>query len=306
MEKCPICSDKKIKLKHKIDNFKYYLCAKCKTLILGNNSYSSKKLKMYYKEDFEYTAAIANEKRIKKQANKILKKLKSINPNGKTLLDIGSGFGFFLEEAKKFKLKTLGIEPSLKLAKLAKNKNLKIVNQTFEEYFSKNPDKKFDYITIIHVLEHIKNPRKWLKMAFSLLNKNGVIYIETPNLDSHLYRAEKDRYTFLTPPDHLWIFSSNSLTNLIKNISSLKVIKISTYSYPEHLIGIIKTIFKNKNNYLKKNINPNNRKPNKNKGKSITKKIKYVVFDRILAPLFTPILNINQYGSILGLYIKKK
>jgi hypothetical protein len=57
MEKCPICSDKKIKLKHKIDNFKYYLCAKCKTLILGNNSYSSKKLKMYYKEDFEYTAA---------------------------------------------------------------------------------------------------------------------------------------------------------------------------------------------------------------------------------------------------------
>jgi len=331
---------------------------------------SFKNLKNYYQNEFDYQAALANEKRLKDQGRKILINLRALNPKGKSLLDIGSGFGFFLEEAKSAGLTAIGIEPSLKLAAATKQKKLAVVNQTFEAYFHQRSNKKFDYITMINVLEHISDPFNWLRMASSLLNKNGILYLETPNLNSFLYRAEKDGYTFLTPPDHRWIFSLTALVNLVRNISSLKVVKVSTYSYPEHLVGIVRKIIRNMSNHtnpqtfchptprtkgskslfchpelvsgshfrmlksslvslfqqMKNNkidirklkcIGYNHLDTEKingvfsqtvNKGvdnkPNLSKKLKYLLFDKIIAPFITPILNLNNNGSILSLYLQ--
>jgi len=34
--------------------------------------------------------------------------------------------------------------------------------------------------------------------------------------------------------------------------------------------------------------------------------MRFLLFDKLLAPFFTPLLNLGGYGSILELYIKKK
>lgn len=41
--------------------------------------------------------------------------------------------------------------------------------------------KKFDVITMIHVIEHLKNPVNFLKKITNNLKKNGYIIIETPD-----------------------------------------------------------------------------------------------------------------------------
>jgi len=299
MSYCKICLHLTIKFFYQIKNFEYFLCQNCQTLFLFPSP-TEKKINNYYQKKFQYEAGLIEEKRIRQRAKIILKNLIKFNPNGKTLLDVGSGFGYFLEEAKKNNFKILGLEPSKELFLMNRFiKNIK--NITFEDYFKKNNKKKFDFITLIHIIEHLPNPKETIDKVIRLLKPNGIIYIETPNLNSHLFWIEKENYTFLTPPDHLWIFSKKSLETMLRDISLIEIVKTSTYTHPEHLMGIIKRKFQIN---TKTPASPAGRQnPNK---QNISKKLKYSLFDKTLSPFFTPLLNLGGYGSILELYIRKK
>ncbi|MBI3366789.1 class I SAM-dependent methyltransferase [Candidatus Roizmanbacteria bacterium] len=254
----------------------------------------------YYRSEFEYPAGKNEEDRIRKRAKTIIACLKKLNSNGQKLLDVGSGYGYFLDEALKQKLNITGIEPSKNLHSPSIDPQIKecIIHCSFEDYFKKKSYQKFDFISLIHVIEHVSYPKQFIQMCSKLLNKNGILYIETPNFNSWLAKKEKMNYTFLTPPDHIWLFSSKSLRLIIEKFKQLYIESISTYSYPEHLMGMLKNELKPESEKLK--VTNENLKLNIN-----LKRIKYVFFDKLFAPLFTPLLNIGIYGSILELYIKK-
>jgi len=297
MISCRNCSSKNVKLFHRVDKYSYYKCYHCQTLFLHPQP-TKKKLDLFYKKNFNYVAGQVEEKRIRQRARIILKKLQRLNPHGKTLLDIGSGYGFFLDEAKKFGLKTIGIEPSKKLSNVSIYRYIDtdIYQGTFEQYIRRLKNTKYDFVTAIHLIEHLPDPFQFIRQTSQLMNKNGILYIETPNLDSHLFRAEKENYTFLTPPEHLWIFSKKSFQTIIKNNTQLKIITTSSYSYPEHFMGIVKKKLQITNDKLQINF----KYQNTNK-----KIVKYILFDRIIASILTPFLNQGIYGSILELYIGK-
>lgn len=319
MPTCQICANKKTKFFHKIKKYSYYFCPRCIILFLYPKP-TAKQIAHYYKKNFVYTAGEANEARIRSRALTILNQLKKLNPSGKALFDIGSGYGYFLDEAKKFNLNTVGIEPSKELARVSMNRYIDTVyNLQFEKYFKKYKKRKFDFITLIHTIEHVTNPKDMISKAVKLLNPDGILFLETPNLDSHLFSAEKYNYTFLTPPDHIWLFSQKSFQNMFRQILEVQLEKISTYSYPEHFMGIIKRKIQNLKS--KSQTNSNDQIANEKKvlnfenwnlkavwklGIGNWKFYKYLLFDQFLAPIFTPLLNIGIKGSILELYIRKK
>lgn len=304
MLRCPICSFKKTYLKYKVEKYHYFECTNCATLFL-NPLPRSRTIKSYYLLEFEYTAGKAEESRIRERAKIILKKLKRLNPNGRTLLDIGSGYGYFLDEAYKQNLKVTGIEPSRELyvqstcLPAGRLNDFRILNLEFDQYFMISKYKQFDFITAIHLVEHLCDPLQFIKKVGELMNPNGILYIETPNYDSWLAKAEKQNYTFLTPPDHVYLLSKRSLRLTEVRIPNLQIESISTYSYPEHLMGIIKEKIQNPN--IKTKISNKQKKE-----MSLSKELKFAFFDKLIAPLFTPLLNIGGYGSILELYIRKK
>ncbi len=309
MKKCPICKtlNTNIFFKKKLN---YYLCRECKTIFVSKLP-KFEEIKKFYSYKFNYKPDIIKLKKNFFLYKKVYENLKKINSKGKTLLDIGSGYGLFLKIAKKYKIHPTALEPSNKfLPYLKKNKEIKIINKTFEEFYKQNKTSsklKFDYITMFHVIEHCKNPKKWLIMAEKLLNKNGVLYIETPNLDSFLFYYEKTNFTFLIPFEHLWIFSIISFRHIINELKTLKIKKVFTYSHPEHFVGILKIIFKRLNHSKIQEKNNLKLRILKSKNKlSLIKKIKIILIDKIFASIFTPFLNINNHGSILGLYIVKK
>jgi len=306
MFSCPLCRYQ-TKLFHVLERFSYYLCSNCLTLTM-NPLPSDQYLNKYYQKEFDYQTGLSQEKSIRKRSKIVLKKLKKLNPQGQTLLDIGSAAGFFLDEAKKAGLQTTGIEPT-KHFNISIYQN-KIYNITFDEYFISYKNNCFDFITAIHVIEHLKNPKEFLFQALSLLNQNGVLFIETPNLDSHLFWKELKNYTFLTPPEHLYIYSKKSFNYLLSK--SAQIVNASTYSYPSHFMGIIKK--------SKIQLSPSLKLRRASKIQKfehsnlefiwdlefMISNLKFLVFDRFFAPLFTPLLNIGGKGSILELYIKKK
>ncbi len=317
MLRCPICRFNKPYPKYKVKKYQYYECKNCETLFTCPLP-TKKTINAYYSDKFEYTAGIAEESRIRKRAKIILKRLKQLCPEGKTLLDIGSGYGYFLEEAEKLKLKTVGIEPSRKLyvQSIKRLYTSLVINTDLLSFFKENQDKKFDSITAIHVIEHVLNPFQFIRQASQLLNRNGILYIETPNYDSWLARAEKEKYTFLTPPDHICLFSLKSLQLIVAKTSSLRLDSYSTYSYPEHFMGIIKRKFqilnpKSQTNPKSKILNTKQldiRNSNLFGASNLEFRIsdfKYLLFDKLLAPLFTPFLNCANRGSILQLYLRR-
>lgn len=301
---CPICQSKETDFFAKKSSYIFYRCISCKCLFMKALP-SLSELDEYYKNNFQYQDGALNEKIIRIQSKRILKQLLNSFPTAKTICDVGSGYGFFLDEAKKKNYEVFGIEPAKPLAKNSKQEfNLPIFAGTLTEYL-KSQKKKYDIVTCIHVIEHVRNPKQFIDSLLRLVKPGGLLYLETPNSDSHLLYVEKDNYTFLIPPDHLWLLSHKSIGLILPEKYYIE--KTRTYSSSEHLMGIVKTMLGKKSS--KNGSKTPSVHTQVNLGynfESLRKRVSHLIFDTILAPLFTDLLNLNHKGSILELYIKKK
>ena len=156
------------------------------------------------------------------------------------LLDVGSGKGEFLFAAQKKGWEVAGIEPSPNFCQFAKEHyGLNIYNGFLGENCEIRKS-YFDIVTLNHVLEHIDNPGKLLKLAFEYLAADGLIFIEVPNADSYLlhiidfYFKKKglnwsSRLSPLHPPYHKYGFTRKSLLYLLKKCSYQRI-KLKTFS----------------------------------------------------------------------------
>jgi len=298
--KCIVCNSI-IDEKHPVmDSDLYY---RCKTCGLVQQNLLNMTTRKY--NDFAYKVGFYRESSIRKRAQEILHELLMINKNIKSLIDIGCGAGFMLDEFKRKIDITVGVEPSKKLANYAaRNFNLKIVNEYFSVTTLKKLNRKFDAVILSHIIEHLENPIEFLTSVKSLLNKNGIIYLETPNILSWLAKIEGKNYTFLTPEDHICLYSKKALNNLfrIKDIN-IKPINSYTYSDLEHTVGIASKL--KKRVFLKKNVN----KQKEIKLVNIYVSNKYMlVRNKLLTVLvkflFMPLVNFGERGSYLVYYLK--
>lgn len=148
--------------------------------------------------------------------NKIQATLK-IKKSGKAL-DIGCGNGAFLKAlGKKLSFWDLyGTEYNRKY-----KKNVEKLPQV-RKIFIGNLDQikqRFNLISLIHVLEHIVNPRNFLNKVRKILCNDGILFVQIP-----FYK--KNPFELLTV-DHASHFCHDSLKDLL-NQSGFKVIKITS------------------------------------------------------------------------------
>ena len=151
---------------------------------------------------------------------------KKINKTFKTL-DIGSGLGIF---PKKLKSKKFNDITLIETDKIYINflKNYLNFKKTFKKQ-SNLKNKKFDFITLNKVLEHIVNPSLFLKKYLNNLKKNGYIYIELPNIDAREDHIGYDREEFFI--EHHHVFSKISLILMLTKLN-LKILKVEKIQEP--------------------------------------------------------------------------
>jgi SAM-dependent methyltransferase len=96
-----------------------------------------------------------------------------------TLLDVGTGIGQFLSFAKQTH-EVDGTEVSVRAIEIARMKyGLRIRRGTVEELdFG---DRCFEVITLFHVLEHVREPKKLLLRCRELLSDGGILIVAVPN-----------------------------------------------------------------------------------------------------------------------------
>lgn len=176
-EKCLLCGNNKFKIDVKTPLLTLLRCSNCNFNFVPKSKIKSYDIHNYY-QGLNIKNLIAYYGTYRRKIFK--NNWKTINKWRKEgrVLDIGSSFGWFLEAASK-KWETIGLEPSLAIAKLSRKSGFKIIVKG-EESLSKH-NKKYDLITLWNVIEHLPNPRKTIVNIHNRLNKNGLIAISFPN-----------------------------------------------------------------------------------------------------------------------------
>ena len=196
--KCPICDSNKFKrfniksrhsscpTKRGIFNLKCFdvICKEC-SFVYSNPEPTSSSLKKFYSNKF-LNKSLDPDYDVKKQLNffkRIAKKKQSI-------LEIGSSNDYLIKVLKKNGYNAHGSDLLTKTT---------IKNN------------KYDFILLNHTLEHIPNPKNYLKKIKNKIKDQGRLIIEVPDLNQY----ESDD-TLLTA-EHIHHFTDDTLKNLLVN-----------------------------------------------------------------------------------------
>lgn len=134
----------------------------------------------------------------------------------KRVLDIGCGFGFFLDEARKQGWDVYGSEINKECIKILNKKNISCIN------FDEENSIKFDLITLWTVFEHIINPNNFFAKVSRMLKKNGKILINIPNVNSLSARIMHSECSMFHGHQHLNFYSPKTLTKFLR-INGFKI-----------------------------------------------------------------------------------
>jgi 2-polyprenyl-3-methyl-5-hydroxy-6-metoxy-1,4-benzoquinol methylase len=130
------------------------------------------------------------------------------------ILDIGCGYGHLMQLVKNSGYTNIsGIDIEKDALGFCKKNKLEVEEVESIQDFAKKTTKKFDFIIMTHVIEHIKKDQviETLQSIKSILKENGKLYLTTPNAQSRTgaYWAYED-FT------HELVFTSGSLFYILK------------------------------------------------------------------------------------------
>ncbi len=195
-----------------LGNIEIYQCSKC-NLVQNPVNFDYQE---YYQE-YEYSSG--HSKFTKKFMMDYAKKVTEIyaNQDGDTpnsVIEIGSGDG---EQLKMFDRigfnNVLGIEPSKSLVRQSE----KIGVPAIEGLFTKNTidelnGVKFDICISSYTFDHIPDPVEYLRTAYKILSKNGILAFEIHNIDDIYSRSE----WCLFEHEHTIYMSKDTSTELLR------------------------------------------------------------------------------------------
>jgi 2-polyprenyl-3-methyl-5-hydroxy-6-metoxy-1,4-benzoquinol methylase len=191
---------------------------------------------LYKKSSFDYSNELHG---LSNSYKKIVSKTCQ-NPTGKTLIEIGGGNGFFLEEAMDMGFKSvMEIEPSINAYNSAKPelKKFFIVDMLKPGLIE---DEIADIVVIFHVLDHLTDPSEVLNLIYRMLKPGGSICIAVHNVNSISAKVLGNKSPIFDV-EHTYLYSKKTIQKLLIN-SGFKKVKASHYKNSYSLMYIIHLI----------------------------------------------------------------
>jgi 2-polyprenyl-3-methyl-5-hydroxy-6-metoxy-1,4-benzoquinol methylase len=199
--------------KNKSFVLKVVFCKSC-GMVQQNPIPSDEEVNEYYSKDYrqDYKKTyVPKIKHIYRAGNLALERINFLTERNflkGTLLDVGAGGGEFTYLSGRLGFKSEGIEPNVGYSNYARQEyGINIQTGQLADVI-----KKFDLITMFHALEHIPNPVKTFKLLYQLLNKDGILFIEVPNIETK--DASPHNIYFKA---HIHYFSASTLTSAASN-----------------------------------------------------------------------------------------
>ncbi len=195
------------------------------------NSYYGKNYYKNYESGFGYKSSNITylyENRIKQLLAKCKKKSK--------ILDVGCAYGNLLSFLDKEGFLTFGIDISaFALKRAKKNTSACLVRKDIDNGLPYN-NNYFEAIIAQDLIEHLESPYRFLCEAKRILKKNGLLMIQTPNINSLFEWIFKKNWFGYKDKTHLHLFNRKSLGFLLKQVGFEVIINETIlYSSPKFI-----------------------------------------------------------------------
>jgi 2-polyprenyl-3-methyl-5-hydroxy-6-metoxy-1,4-benzoquinol methylase len=158
------------------------------------------------------------------QAGKLLRTIAATSSSGRNrlrLLDVGAGSGILVQAARERGIDAEGVEPSEWLAATAERHGCHVHKGVLPHPDVLGP---YDIVTLIDVIEHVKDPAGLLKAASTVLASDGLIAIVTPDASSVAARIMGWRWWHYRIA-HIGYFNSTNLALLCGRTGFEKVMQ---------------------------------------------------------------------------------
>jgi SAM-dependent methyltransferase len=234
---CPLCEKSRGDPLHLEGSFQMVRCPSCQFVFL-NPRPTAESLYHFYQTYLpqEEPSIESWEKMMKPVFLRAANLLERYRKSGR-LLDVGSGFGFFVAEMKNKGWEAAGVEISQKALDYARDVlGLTVHSGPLEKVGF--PDNYFDAVTGFYVIEHLPFPKAFLRECCRILKPEGLLLLRYPHttpiknflrflgLKNHLYDL----------PAHLCDFSPKIIQECLKKIGFEKCQhSIGGYTLPGHL-----------------------------------------------------------------------
>ena len=130
------------------------------------------------------------------------------------LLDVGCSCGYFMEVAASRGFDVQGVEFSRGAIAAA---SPEIRPRIFEGTLESMPDNGlFDVVSAFDLIEHVPDPRRFLRRCAGLLKPGGTLVISTPDTGHFLRFLMRSRWPMLQPMQHLFLFSRQALERALR------------------------------------------------------------------------------------------
>lgn len=220
---CPLCRSENISFylscsDHLVSNevFPLYKCRDCGFGLTQDYPEENKIGRYYESEDY-----ISHSDTSRGLSNKLYRMVRYIMLHRKknivrkvtrlaegSILDIGSGTGYFASVMKRAGWNVRGIEISDKARQFSSSRFG--INVSGPDKIDDLESDIFDCVTLWHVLEHFHDPFKYAAEIYRLLKPGGVCVIALPNSNSYDAKYYGSFWAAYDVPRHLWHFNPES------------------------------------------------------------------------------------------------
>jgi len=156
---------------------------------------------------------------------------------GGRLLELGCAYGFFLAAAKPH-FDVTGVELAADAAAHARGQGLNVITGAADEAMLAELA-PFDVIVLLDVIEHLPDPAGTLALCERHLNPGGIIVIATGDFGALPARLAAARWRLMTPPQHLWFFTRDSMRGLAASLG----LSLARFDHPWKIVPLSLIVF---------------------------------------------------------------
>ena len=233
---CILCNTSDFSVIHQKDRWQYLRCTGCGLVSLHPRPTPQELIKSYDTYLPVRPADIAEWKRMMQPiVDASADLIESRNRTGRgSLMDIGCGYGFFLEEMKLRGWEVSGVEISKTGRQYAKHTlNIEVYSEPLETLLL--PDNSFDVVTLFYVIEHVLEPLFLLKRINHILKPGGLILLRWPHTTPivRILGPLSRKIDLYHTPFHIHDFSPKTIKKLLKGCGFIEIeTRIAGYTLP--------------------------------------------------------------------------
>jgi 2-polyprenyl-3-methyl-5-hydroxy-6-metoxy-1,4-benzoquinol methylase len=212
-------------------------CRRCSLVYANPRPPQSAVLERYNKEYFwnEYLPAagaaggVIDDAVLDGRHAAMLELIRGEAPDGRRMLEVGSGAGLFLRAASRAGWDPAGLELSEDGASFARDR-LGLDVRTEPAEAMSFAASSFDVAVMFDVIEHLFDPRAVLGATRRALRPGGLVVLTTPNFDALSRYALGLAWAVLNPFEHMYYFTEKTLSALLDACGYKEIRRIRTFA----------------------------------------------------------------------------